>query len=197
VNALVNASASVRMISRDPANTDGTDFTPTPLPVARAMVELEPWGPAVWEPACGDGAISGEFLRRGHQVVETDIAPRIPARRLNFLDACQLAAPEICSNPPFNASDAFVEHALNLGATRVMMLLPLGWMQGVEAPRPALLWQRGLARVWVSARRIPFLRGGWDGGKGGGPVHKHALFVWEAGYAGDPVLKHFDWRDWA
>jgi hypothetical protein len=190
-------SASVRMIARDAAHVDPTDFTPTPVPVARAMVELEPWGEKVWEPACGDGAISGEFFRRGFDVVETDLVPRGVGTRLNFLDCRQLLAPEICTNPPFNAADAFVKHALDLGAVRVMMLLPLGWLQAVTEPRCSLIDKRGLARVWVSTARIPFLRGGWDAGKGGGPVHKHALFVWIRGHEGPAAMKRFDWRDWA
>ncbi|WP_310498292.1 hypothetical protein [Sandarakinorhabdus sp.] len=190
-------SAPAAMIARDPANTDATDFTPTPEPVARAMVALEPWGPRVWEPACGDGALSGQFLRAGIDVVETDLAPRGVGSRLDFLHARHLLAPEICTNPPYRdgLTDAFAAKALELGARRVMLLMPLGWMQAVQAPRPQLL-RRGLARVWVSSRRIAFKRGGWDEGQGGGSMHKHALYVWEAGYAGDPVLKFFDWREW-
>ena len=188
------------MIARDQSAlmADPTDFTPTPVPVARAMAAIEPWGARVWEPACGDGAISGQLLRRGHQVVETDLVPRGVGYRLNFLEARELLAPEIVTNPPYNIAPAFIDHALALGARRVMMLLPLGWMQAVTEPQRSLVWGgRGLVRVWVSVRRIPFLRGGWDAGNGGGPVHKYALFVWEPGFVGDPALKAFDWREWA
>lgn len=177
------------------SNTDSTDFTPTPAPVAQAMCELERWGPTVWEPACGDGAISGEFFRRGHDVVETDLVPRGCGSRLDFLQARELLAPEICTNPPFNRAAAFVDQALNLGASKVLMLLPLGWMQAVSEPAAGLLDGRGLARVWVSARRIEFKRGGWDGGAGGGPVHKHALFVWVPGHVGPWATARFDWKD--
>lgn len=189
------------MLARDHAPNggpvDATDFTPTPAPVARAMCELEPWGGRVWEPACGDGAISGEFFRRGYEVVETDLVPRGCGTRLDFLQCRELLAPEICTNPPFNIAARFIDHALSLDPDRVMMLLPLGWLQAVSEPQLGLVTRRGLARVRVSTRRIPFLRGGWDAGNGGGPVHKHALFVWERGFTGDWAGSSFDWRDFA
>lgn len=191
------AAASRRMLARDTGHVDPTDFTPTPAPVARAICELESWGPRVWEPACGDGAISGEFFRRGFDVVETDLVPRGVGSRLDFLQVRELLAEDIATNPPFNQSDAFVQQALDLGARKVLMLLPLGWMQGVLPKRTQLTMQSGLARIWVSNRRIPFLRGGTDGGNGGGPVHKHALFVWERGHRGGVSMGWFDWQDFA
>lgn len=188
------------MTARDAAAAaaDPTDFTPTPAPVGRAIVALESWGPRVWEPACGDGAISGQFLRAGHQVVETDLVPRGVGARLDFFAADRLLADDIATNPPFNMAALFIDHALSLAPRKVLMLLPLGFMQAVNDLQCSLIWRgRGLCRVWVAVRRIPFKRGGWDAGQGGGPVHKHALFVWEPGFTGDPVLKSFDWQDFA
>lgn len=196
----MSVSAILRMTARDvaAAAADPTNFTPTTTPVARAIVALEQWGPRVWEPACGDGAISGQFLRAGHQVVETDLVPRGVGSRLDFFAARDLLAEDIATNPPFNVAPAFIEHALSLRPRKVLMLLPIGFLQAVTDPQRSLIWGgRGLCRVWVSWRRIPFLRGGWDAGNGGGPVHKHALFVWEPGFASDPVLKSFDWEDFA
>lgn len=197
---MTGVAASRRTIARDPvaAAADPTDFTPTPAPVARAMVQLESWSPRVWEPSCGDGAISSEFVACGHDVVETDLVPRRVGSRLDFLQARTLLADDICTNPPFNIAARYADHALFLRPRKLMLLLPLGFQQAVSEPHRSLVATgRGLARVWVSVRRIPFKRGGWDGGKGGGPVHKHALFVWERGHAGPPALMNFDWKDFS
>ena len=190
------ATALQRSLARETVGVDPLDFTPTPLPVARAICELEAWPARVWEPSCGDGAISGEFFRRGYDVVETDIAPRGCGTRLDFLTCRELLAPAIVMNPPYNRANEFVEHALDLGAEKVLALLELGWLQAVEPPRRvALLEHRGLARVRVSARRIPFKRGGWNAGNGGGSMRKHAFFIWERGFTGDWAGSRFDWED--
>lgn len=170
------------------------DFYPTPAPVARAMVKLEPWGPVVWEPAAGEGDIVREIEASGRRCIATDIAPRGPFAQLDFLQAsARISAADICTNPPFGLAEEFAWHALALGAPRVMLLLELRFLQGVENGRPDLLHR--LARVWVSLRRMPFKRGGTDGGRGGGSMKQHALFVWERGHCGPREVLFFDWKD--
>jgi hypothetical protein len=129
-------------------------------------------------------------------VVSTDLVDRgFGLSRRDFLFERELLAPGIVTNPPFKLAGAFAAHALDLGAGKVALLLRLAWLAGVRDARAALLDQRGLARVRVSARRAVMLRNGVDAGGGGGGMIDFAWFIWERGHTGPVELSRFDWRD--
>jgi hypothetical protein len=52
------------------------DFYPTPPEAVRALLSVEQFDGTIWEPACGDGAISRELEAHGHNVVSTDLIDR-------------------------------------------------------------------------------------------------------------------------
>ena len=52
------------------------DFYPTPPEAVRALLSVETFEGSIWEPACGDGAISKVLLEAGHEVVSTDLIDR-------------------------------------------------------------------------------------------------------------------------
>src|SRR5882672_437547 len=52
------------------------DFYPTPPEAVRALLSVEQFDGTIWEPACGDGAISRELQAHGHSVVATDLINR-------------------------------------------------------------------------------------------------------------------------
>ena len=52
------------------------DFYPTPPEAIRALLSVETFEGSIWEPACGDGAISKVLLEAGHEVVSTDLIDR-------------------------------------------------------------------------------------------------------------------------
>jgi hypothetical protein len=92
----------------------GRDVWPTPACLIDALVaHVLPGLPAegpIWEPAAGDGRLANALRRAGRMVVETDIAD------LDFLTEpppCgHLAA--VCTNPPFNQLDGFIDRGLAL-----------------------------------------------------------------------------------
>jgi hypothetical protein len=49
------------------------EFYPTPPEAVRALLSVEKFDGPVWEPACGNGAISRELAAAGHEVVSTDL----------------------------------------------------------------------------------------------------------------------------
>lgn len=59
---MANAVAYVRGIIPDKANREKDDFYPTPPAAVRALLSVETFEGAIWEPACGDGAIAGALL---------------------------------------------------------------------------------------------------------------------------------------
>lgn len=169
------------------------DFYPTPEPATRALLAAEAFGPSIWEPACGDGAISRVLEAAGHSVVSTDLVDRgYGTPRVDFLMEQRLLAPHIVTNPPFKFAQQFVEKALNLGADKVAMLLRLAWLEGIE--RKKLFESTPLSRVHVASKRLLMARGGVDEGHGGGSMIAFAWFVWDRSHDGPPELAWFDWK---
>ena len=188
------SSAYARGISPDHENREKDDFYPTPPEATRSLLAKETFGPRIWEPACGDGAISKVLEAAGHEVVSTDLFDRgYGEARVDFLMEHRLAAPEIVTNPPFKLAEQFLRHALDLGATKVAMLLRLAWLEGAERKR--IFESTPIARVHVASRRISMARGGTDDGKGGGSMIAFAWFVWDCSHEGAPSLGWFDWKE--
>jgi hypothetical protein len=105
------------------------DFYPTPPEATIALLDeiaaVIPSPPAViWEPACGDGAISKVLIAHGFVVAETDIAARgRPSQQIDFLAVQKRLADVIITNPPFNLAREFITHADELGVRKMAMLL--------------------------------------------------------------------------
>jgi len=164
-----------------------TDFYPSKPGAPRALLRVERFAGAVWEPACGDGAISEPFERAGYRVVSTDLHPHgYGCAGVDFLKMQRLAAPNIVTNPPFNIDEEFVRHALMLRARKVAMFLRLAFL---ESTRRTDILDRpfhgsGLARVWVFRDRITMYPKGVSENRDAGGAIAFAWFVWELGHRG-------------
>ena len=66
-----------------------------------------------WEPACGEGKISGRLRQSGYTVFESDIKHTNPENQYNFITGeFKRDLPEkilIITNPPFSIKDMFIE----------------------------------------------------------------------------------------
>ena len=85
----------------------GNDFYATPSWVTEALLRHIRFRGQIWEPCCGDGAMSTVLGRHGYEVVSTDIADRgFGASGVDFL-ACR-EVPRGCrslvTNPPYGNS---------------------------------------------------------------------------------------------
>lgn len=176
----------------------GHDFYATPPEAVHALLAIEDkWLPqgTIWEPACGDGAISSVLASAGRNVISTDIVDRgYPgARVMSIFDADhRFTFPAVITNPPFKLAREFVDAALT-HAPYVAMLLRLAFLEG--GARRTWFARTPLARVHVASRRLPMMhRDGWTGPKAGSAVC-HAWFVWDKRHEGRPVVQWFDWRD--
>ena len=172
------------------------DFYPTPAPATRALLENVRFASEVWEPACGDGAISNELTGAGYSVVSTDLMDRgFGTPRIDFLLERRLLAPDIVTNPPFKMAEEFVRHALELGAGKVAMMLRLAWLEG--SARKRLFENSPLATVLIASRRLSMARGGVAVEGTAGGMIAFAWFVWDREHSGAPALGWFDWKDFA
>lgn len=103
------------------------DFYPTPAECTQAIMDFLalPKGTDVWEPACGDGAISTVMASYGlGTVYSTDlrIDSGFGVGGVNFLTADKLAN-VVITNPPFNLAEQFIRRCYDLKVETYAMLL--------------------------------------------------------------------------
>lgn len=181
-------AAWAKGIAPDAENRQKDDFYPTPPEATKALLGVESFDGPIWEPACGDGAISQILADAGHSVVSTDLVDRgYGDSHIDFLMEWQPRAPNIVTNPPFKLATQFIEHALSLTTGKVVMLGRLAWLEGVE--RREKLYDGGpIARVHVFSKRLTMQRARQAEESDAGGMIAFAWFVWEKGYEGKPTL---------
>lgn len=182
----VSHSTAARMVGWGPKEKrEKDDFYPTPPDGTRALLRVEKFSGAIWEPACGQGDISRELESAGYEVVSTDLVDRgYGTPRVDFLMEHQARAPNIVTNPPFKMGEDFARRAIALTTGKVCLLLRLAFLEGIE--RRELFNSTPLCRVWVFSRRLTMTSGSLNGTKGG--MIAFAWFVWEHGYTGKPSV---------
>lgn len=178
-------AARTRLVTGD---REKDDFYKTPPRATLALLSVEQFDTPIWEPACGDGAISKVLEAKGHDVVSTDLVDRgYGTPRCDFLMEQHLLAPTVCTNPPFKLADEFVLHALQLGAAKVAIFQRTAWLEGTK--RHAHLWSKfPAARVWVFSSRVTLWRGDDPDQKDKGGVMSLAWFIWDVGFRGAPAI---------
>jgi hypothetical protein len=180
---------------RHPNAARGLDLYETPPAAVEALLRVEKLPHHIWEPAAGRGAIVRVLRDHGHAVIASDIRDYgFPLHIISDFRA-QTKAPAhvecICTNPPFNIVQPFVEHALNL-VPRVIVLARLALLESVR--RTVLLEHRGLARVHVFRRRLPMMhRDNWAGRTSTSSI-PFAWFTWYRDHAGPTVVDRISWE---
>lgn len=177
------------------------DFYPTPPDVTEALLDnwtsLPPRS-CIWEPACGDGAISKVLEARGHIVQSTDLHPRGYGSvwsSIDFLAGGPLSnvsgtdgqpvefgrAPQyIITNPPFKLAAEFIEHACSMELEGVAMLLKSQFWHARK--RTPLFHKHRPAMVLPLTWRPDFL-------KQGGPTMDVMWCVWIKGWGLPPLYR--------
>ena len=186
-------SAFSRAQTDDPVNRETHDFYPTWPAATSALLAVERFDGAIWEPACGDGAMSAVLEAAGYPVVSTDLIDRgYGEGGRDFLMEWNPLAPNIVTNPPFRWAQQFVDRALQLTTGKVAMFLRLAFLESLERGR--WLPTTPLARVWVMSRRVPMQKAKLQEDGDGHGVIAFAWYVWEHGHEGPPLLGWLDWK---
>jgi hypothetical protein len=160
----------------------------TPANCTEALLTVETFQGAVWEPACGNGAIVRVLDAAGMTVEATDLHDwgcGLSGR--DFLAESVLRAPNVITNPPFSLAEEFASHALELGARKVCMFLRLAFLEG-EGRRQGIFSTHPPSRVWVMSRRRTLWRADDPNPRETGGTMAFAWFVWERGHRGCPVI---------
>jgi hypothetical protein len=153
------------------------DFYPTPPDVTHALMKfLKLPQSDVWECACGEGHMARVIEEYGHKIIATDIRfTGYGDGGRDFLQENKLLAPIIITNPPFQESEAFIRHAIMLGADIIGMLLKSQYWHA--AKRAKLFTEHPPTWVLPLTWRPDFL----FGEKGGSPTMEVLWTVWIKG----------------
>jgi hypothetical protein len=158
-----------------------SEFYPTPPEAVYKLLLVETLADAVWEPACGDGAIS-RILASYYSVVSSDLYDHGYGRvGVDFLtEPLPAGVRTIATNPPFKLAEQFIERAKSLDVDRFIFLLKLAALEGDRRSR--LMENTGLSRVWVFRKRLTMTRNGETSRNGG--MIAFAWFVWDRHHDG-------------
>lgn len=199
----VNGSRAIAARRLEPA--DSLDYFPTPPWATRALIELvlpmlgrgplasKTPGPLgrVWEPACGEGHMSGVLVEYSDDVLASDIAGYGTAEgsppgwygRHDFLDPAfggpLPPADWIITNPPFaDLSLQFALRALGLAQVGVALFVRQQWLEGVGR-YGELFSKYPPALVAQFAERVNLKKGEWD--PDGDTLTSYVWVVWTKG----------------
>lgn len=161
------------------------DFYPTPREATLALLEVEEFEGDIWEPACGDGAISKVLEEFGHTVKSTDLVDRGYGEGGHDFLFSGDGATNVITNPPFTLGEDFVWKALDVTTGKVAILGKLQFLEG--AKRKKMFESTPLKAVYVFSKRLSMYRNG-EKMKNSGMI-AFAWFVWEHGYEGKPVVQ--------
>jgi hypothetical protein len=158
------------------ADLQGPDYFPTPEWATHALIANEQFEGGIWEPACGDGAMSRVLETTGSPVLSTDLFDRgYGEAGIDFLRADHIAD-NIVTNPPYNSAEAFVKAGLVQARRKMALLLRLAFVEGANRQR-TIFAKTPPTRVWVFSERITFYPAGAVQ-KGSGTT-AYAWFVWD------------------
>ena len=110
----------------------GSDFYPTPAWATEALLEHESFEGEVWEPACGDGAMTEVLRKSGLKVQSSDLYDRgFGATGIDFLKA-RTRVDNIVTNPPFSLAEAFILNALSLARRKTAIFSRLAILESAR-----------------------------------------------------------------
>lgn len=164
-----------------------------------AIIDLEGFIGTIWEPACGNGAISEVFRKKGYSVYSTDImdhgygVPNVDFLQNNSLFGLHHAIHDnIITNPPTDKAIDFVKMAKMYSKHKVALLLKTTFLETVD--RRILFKDKEFPfkKMYQFVRRLNFYNEDEDVKNKNNGMVSYAWFIWERGYTGRPEI---DWID--
>ena len=141
----------------DAGNRKENDFYPTLHWGTQALLVLEKFDGIIWEPACGDGAMSEVLKSNGYEVISSDkfnYGYEIVGEQDFLTSEDEPKVDNIVTNPPFKLGQEFVEKALKVAKKKVAMLLRIQFVEGQK--RQPWLFTTPLKYVYVFGKRLNF-----------------------------------------
>ena len=178
------------------------DHYATPSWCTQMILPYIPDDSVVWEPACGSGAMT-RVLSTVFPVISTDIEPGVDHAPLDFFACSEVLRLDgrkpnvIVTNPPYDSSPKFVEHALDLMRPvggMVFMLMRVDW-DSAKTRRHLFADCKAWGTKIVLTKRIMWFQP-TPGSTGKSPSENHCWMVWDWKRQGPATLEyvHPDWN---
>ncbi len=142
--------------------TGGPDYYKTPEWGTQALLDNETFEGKIWEPCCGDGAMSEVLRTSPYHVISSDLYDRGYAPARDFFDMKGLVD-NIVTNPPFNIAEKILHHALKITERKVCLLLRVAFLEGkgrwervydIKPPTRVLIFSSRLSIYPASQERV-------------------------------------------
>ena len=159
----------------------------------RAVDALEyagklPQSKKIWECAAGQGDLSEALIKRGYEVISTDLYDRGYCESgTDFLLTKELLAPCIFTNPPYALVTEFCSHAINLGADEIYMFLKLQFLEGKRRYNEIYCKNPPAEVLQFIERMSVALNGSRDGFKNSSAI-AFCWMIWRKGHHGSPQV---------
>ena len=167
------------------------DFYPTPPEATLALLSNEYFShdKPIWEPACGDGAISKVLEKNGYNVISSDLNDfGYGQHGIDFLLETKSQAKQVVTNPPFKLANQFVQKCLYFEMERFAILLRLAFLEGQERKRD-IFDINAPARVLIFSKRLTIWRGDQERPEKSSGTTAYAWFIWN----GESKSTVIDW----
>lgn len=185
MDSTYNLNGGFKPTTKRSADRDGPDFYPTPRWATYALIESERFTGDIWEPACGDGAMSEVLIDTGNRVISSDLYNRGYGEAGQDFLLADRRAKNIITNPPFNSAEGFVFAGLRASQRKFALLLRLAFLEGANRAN-SIFHVTPPSRVWVFSERITFYPK--DVVVAGSGTTAYAWFVWDKDHAGTTEL---------
>jgi hypothetical protein len=185
-----------RKFASRPMKVRGHDACFSPPEAMVALMRVERLPPAIWECACGDGALVRPLRAAGHKVYATDLIDYgldDSQSRIDFL--LETKAPPGCdtiiSNVPYKLGAEFVRHALAL-VRHAHFLFRINFVESVD--RTNIIGAgTGLRVIRAFRNRLPALHDiNHEGNRVSNPFC-YAWFSWDREYRGATIFEPITW----
>ena len=188
MDATYNPAGAYKPTTKRLADLDGPDFYPTPPWATYALIDNEKFSKDIWEPACGDGAMSEILAKTGRPVASSDLYNRgYGDVGIDYLSSHRRAS-NIITNPPYNSAEGFVANGVKTAQNKFALLLRLAFLEGANRAN-TIFHKHPPSRVWVFSERITFyMKGAQTAGSG---TTAYAWFVWDKDHGGPTELAWF------
>jgi hypothetical protein len=160
------------------SNRQIDDFYPTPPEATKALLDRQEFERDIWEPACGNGAISNVLAQRGHNVISTDLNDfGFGKTNIDFLMEQKALASNVITNPPFKLANEFVHKCIELKIDKFAFLLRLAFLEG-QSRKSEIYDVFPPSHILVFSKRLTMWRGDEEKPEKSTGTTAYAWFIW-------------------
>ena len=168
---------------------DPLDFYPTPAYATEALLSREKFEGRMWEPACGDGAISKVLINHGYEPQSSDLVDRGYGQQIDFLKWNEYHVENIITNPPFNLSLEFINHSKKCASKKIAMFLKTTFLESDKRYSMFIDKEFPLKTMYQFCKRVNLYKGSDTRTKVASGMIAFAWFVWDKDYVGKPTIE--------